>query len=41
MTGPRIAWSPAATIILLVEIAVIAIMLGTAFFIQSRKRDFI
>jgi hypothetical protein len=41
MTGPRIAWSPAATIILLVEIAAIAIMLGTAFFIQSRKRDFI
>lgn len=41
MSGPRIAWSPTATTILAVECAVIAFMLGLAFYIQSRKRDFV
>lgn len=39
--GTKILWSPAATISLLVEFALIALILGGAFFIQSRKRDFI
>jgi ABC-2 type transport system permease protein len=41
MSGARIAWSPTATVILLAEFAAIAMMLGVAFLIQSRKRDFI
>ena len=36
-----ITWSPAASLLLAVEIALIALMLGGAFLIQSRKRDFI
>jgi ABC-2 type transport system permease protein len=36
-----IRWSPAASISLAVEFALIALFLGGAFFIQSRKRDFI
>lgn len=36
-----IRWSPAASISLAVEFALIALFLGGAFFIQSRKKDFI
>ena len=39
--GKVIQWTPAATISLLVEFGLIALMLGVAFFIQSRKQDFI
>jgi hypothetical protein len=41
MSGPTIQWNATTTSILLVEFAIIALMLGTAFFVQSRKRDFI
>jgi ABC-2 type transport system permease protein len=36
-----IQWSPAASILLAIEFALIALFLGGAFFIQSRKKDFI
>jgi ABC-2 type transport system permease protein len=36
-----IQWSPAATISLAIEFALIALFLGGAFFIQSRKQDFL
>jgi len=39
MFGTVIQWRPAATISLIVEFALIALMLGGAFFIQSRKKD--
>jgi len=39
--GNVIQWKPAATISLIVEFALIGLMLGGAFFIQSRKKDFI
>lgn len=41
MFGTTIHWRPAATISVAVEFALIALVLGGAFFIQSRKRDFI
>jgi ABC-2 type transport system permease protein len=41
MWGTAIEWSPTATILLTIEFALIALLLGGAFFIQSRKRDFI
>lgn len=41
MWGTAIQWSPAATISLAVEFALIALLLGGTFFIQSRKKDFI
>jgi ABC-2 type transport system permease protein len=41
MFGTTIVWRPAATISLAIEFALIAMLLGGAFFIQSRKRDFI
>jgi ABC-2 type transport system permease protein len=41
MFGTTIQWRPAATISLTVEFALIAMMLGGAFLIQSRKKDFI
>lgn len=41
MFGTVIHWRPAATMSLAIEFALIALMLGGAFFIQSRKRDFI
>ena len=41
MWQKTIQWTPAATISLLVEFALIALLLGGAFFIQSRKKDFI
>jgi len=36
-----IQWSPTATILLTAEFALIALLLGGTFFIQSRKKDFI
>ena len=41
MFGTTVHWRPAATISLAIEFALIALMLGGAFFIQSRKKDFI
>ena len=41
MWGTAIQWRPAATITLLVEFALIALLLGGAFLIQSRKTDFV
>jgi ABC-2 type transport system permease protein len=41
MFGNTIQWRPAATISLSVEFALIALMLGGAFLVQSRKKDFI
>jgi ABC-2 type transport system permease protein len=39
--GSVIQWRPAATISLIVESGLIALMLGGAFYIQSKKKDFI
>ncbi len=39
--GTSVAWSPAASAILLLEFAVIALTLGLTFFLQSRKQDFL
>jgi ABC-2 type transport system permease protein len=41
MWGATIQWSPAATISLITEFALIALFLGGSFFIQSRKKDFL
>lgn len=41
MFGTTIQWRPAATISLTVELVLIALMLGGAFLIQSKKKDFI
>ncbi|MGD0733944.1 MAG: ABC-2 transporter permease [Terracidiphilus sp.] len=41
MWGTTIFWRPAATISLITEFALIALLLSGAFFIQSRKRDFL
>jgi ABC-type transport system involved in multi-copper enzyme maturation permease subunit len=41
MWGTVIQWRPAASISLATEFALIALLVGGAFFIQSRKKDFI
>ncbi len=41
MWGKVIQWTPAATISLAVEVALIVLLLGGTFFVQSRKKDFI
>ena len=41
MFGTTIHWRAAATVSLTVEFALIALMLGSAFLLQSRKKDFI
>lgn len=41
MFGAVIQWRPAASFSLAIEFALIALMLGGAFFIQSRKKDFL
>jgi hypothetical protein len=41
ISGSAVHWTSTATVLLLAEFAVIALMLGTAFFVQSRKRDFV
>jgi ABC-2 type transport system permease protein len=40
-TGPVAVWNPAALTVLSVEFGSIAAIVGLAFFLQSRKRDFI
>ncbi|MGA2849581.1 MAG: ABC-2 transporter permease [Terracidiphilus sp.] len=39
--GTQIYWTPTATICLSIEFALIALLIGGAFHIQSRKKDFI
>jgi hypothetical protein len=39
--GTQIYWTPTATITLSIEFALIALLIGGAFHIQSRKQDFI
>jgi hypothetical protein len=41
MTAAAVDWSSTATGLVLIEFTIIALMLGAAFFVQSRKRDFI
>ncbi|MGA2049271.1 MAG: ABC-2 transporter permease [Terracidiphilus sp.] len=41
MFGTVIQWRPAATISLAIEFALIALFIAGAFFIQSRKKDFL
>jgi ABC-type transport system involved in multi-copper enzyme maturation permease subunit len=41
MQSSSLMWSPTASIALLVEFALIALMLCLTFFLQSRKRDFV
>jgi ABC-2 type transport system permease protein len=41
MWGKAIQWSRTATILLTIEFALIALLLGGAFLIQSKKKDFI
>jgi hypothetical protein len=41
MSGPTIQWSSASIFILLAEFMLIALMIGIAFYVQSRKRDFV
>jgi ABC-type transport system involved in multi-copper enzyme maturation permease subunit len=41
MFGTAIRWSPAATICLVTEFAIIALVLGGAFYLQSRKTEFV
>ena len=40
MSGPTIQWNSASIFILLAEFMLIALMIGIAFYVQSRKRDF-
>jgi hypothetical protein len=41
MKGNRIVWSPPAVHMLLGEVAIILLMLGLTFWLQSRKTDFV
>jgi ABC-2 type transport system permease protein len=41
MSSPAVHWSTTATVLILVEIGIIAIMLAAAFLVQSHKRDFV
>jgi ABC-type transport system involved in multi-copper enzyme maturation permease subunit len=41
LKGDRAVWSPPATHVLLGEIAVIVVLLGLTFWLQSRKTDFL
>jgi ABC-type Na+ efflux pump permease subunit len=41
LSGASVSWSSTASVSLLVEFAIIALMLGMTFFFQSRKRDFL
>jgi ABC-type transport system involved in multi-copper enzyme maturation permease subunit len=41
MWGQQVHWSPAAIIVLLAEFAMVPLLLGLTFFIQSRKTDFL
>ena len=41
MEGSSVQWTPAASALLLAEFATIALILGSAFFFQARKKDFL
>jgi hypothetical protein len=41
MWGQQVHWSPTALIVLLAEFAMVPLLLGLTFFIQSRKTDFL
>jgi ABC-2 type transport system permease protein len=41
MEGSSIQWTPAASALLFAEFATIALLIGTTFFVQSRKKDFL
>jgi ABC-2 type transport system permease protein len=41
MSSPAVHWSTTASVLILVEIGIIAVMLGAAFLVQSHKRDFV
>ena len=41
MWGPAVRWSPAAYVVLFAEYALIALLIGGTFFVQSRKKDFL
>ena len=41
MSSPAVHWSTTATVLILLEIGIIAVMLATAFLVQSHKRDFV
>jgi len=41
MNGSTVSWSPAASIVLLSEFALIALLVTLTFFFQSRKMDFL
>jgi len=41
MWGPTIQWSGAASVVLFAEFATIVLLLGTAFFVQAKKKDFL
>ena len=41
MSSPTIQWNATSILLLLAEFGAIALMLGIAFFVQSRKRDFV
>ncbi len=41
MEGSSIQWTPAASALLFAEFAIIALMIGGTFFLQSRKKDFL
>jgi ABC-type transport system involved in multi-copper enzyme maturation permease subunit len=41
LRSPAVHWSTTATVLILVEIGIIAVMLAAAFLVQSHKRDFV
>lgn len=41
MWGARVHWTPAAWIVLLVELLTVPVLLGMTFYVQSRKTDFL
>ena len=41
MSSPAVHWSTTASVLILLEIGIIAVMLGAAFLVQSHKRDFV
>ena len=41
MWGTRVHWSPTAWTILICELLTVSLLLGTTFYIQSRKTDFL
>jgi ABC-2 type transport system permease protein len=41
MSAPTVQWSTTSILLVVAELCAIALMIGIAFFLQSRKRDFI